>query len=96
MTGDMNYFHSCPCASDGDLLDCAPCPPPFLPYMQLKLAAVGKLCQKEVCSIARRCKVSESPALTKDCPVPKPAVFKCDLFCIITIVSVLAFAVIIM
>ncbi|XP_053377221.1 uncharacterized protein LOC128547832 [Mercenaria mercenaria] len=94
----MNSFHTCSCSSGGgieDFLNCAPCPPPILTYFQLKIAAAGKLCQKEVCSIARRCGMKESEALTTDCS-GHVALSKCDLTCIIIIVCVLSVAFLIM
>ncbi|XP_060558166.1 uncharacterized protein LOC132718484 [Ruditapes philippinarum] len=95
----MDYVHSCSCTTGGeieDMLQCAPCPPPFLSYIQLKMTAIGKLCKREVCSIARRCNMSESSELTTDCPVhDTQAEVGCNLFCIIIIASVLSVALLI-
>lgn len=53
--------------SKSDLLDCAPCPPPVVSYIDFREYAFNlSLSVTEVCSIARRC-MQTVPDLTSDC-----------------------------
>lgn len=66
------YLLPCTCSSAGctnDLLSCAPCPPPKLPYAFFRDYALNQsLSITQVCSIAKRCMPLE-PGLAVDCSI---------------------------